>query len=260
MELKGDKRLVGLMLSGQQVQIPGANLFITQPTINQIVTFGEDNFLVAVSLLSSTKNLIKRIKQGNSELQRYSDFQLLMIVLQEDESIRLLVDNLFTLIFPDYLIRVEQASINFLVSYESEEDEEELQYALVGQIHPYNFENFQNLLYDLFTPKGSKESEPEFNPANEAAASIAAKLQKGREKRAEQRGPQSLFGIYCSILSIGLNIDINTLYNYTPFQLYDAYNRFASKMESDFYTRVSTMPFMDVSKMDRPEEWTRNLY
>ena len=59
MELKGDKRLVGLMLSGQQVLIPGANLFITQPTINQIVTFGEDDFLIAVSLLGNTKRLIE---------------------------------------------------------------------------------------------------------------------------------------------------------------------------------------------------------
>ena len=256
MELKGDKRLVGLMLSGQQVLIPGANLFITQPTINQIVTFGEDDFLIAVSLLGNTKRLIERIKQGNSELQMYPDFQLLMIVLQEDLSVRMLVENLFTLIFPNYLIQIEQAAINFLVQNEEDEDGQPL---LVGQIHPYNFEAFQNMLYDLFEPKGSKD-EPDFQPANEAAAAIAAKLQKGREKRAEQRGPQSLFGVYCSILSIGLNIDINILYNYTPFQLYDAYNRYVSKMESDFYMRVSTMPFMDTSKMDRPEEWTRNLY
>ena len=256
MELKGDKRLVGLMLSGQQIQLPGANLFITQPTINQIVTFGEDDFLIAISLLGNTKKLIDKVKQGNSELQMYPDFQLLMIVLQEDLSVRMLIENLFTLIFPDYLIQIEQVAINFLVQ---DEENEEAQPFLVGQIHPYNFEVFQNILYDLFSPKGSKE-EPDFQPANEAAAAIAAKLQKGREKRAEQRGPQSLFGIYCSILSIGLNIDINILYNYTPFQLYDAYSRYTSKMESDFYMRVSTMPFMDTSKMERPEEWTRNLY
>ena len=95
MELKGDKRLVGLMLSGQQIQLPGANLFITQPTINQIVTFGEDDFLIAISLLGNTKKLIDKVKQGNSELQMYPDFQLLMIVLQEDLSVRMLIENLF---------------------------------------------------------------------------------------------------------------------------------------------------------------------
>ena len=137
MELKGDKRLVGLMLSGQQIQLPGANLFITQPTINQIVTFGEDDFLIAISLLGNTKKLIDKVKQGNSELQMYPDFQLLMIVLQEDLSVRMLIENLFTLIFPDYLIQIEQAAINFLVQ---DEENEEAQPFLVGQIHPYNFD------------------------------------------------------------------------------------------------------------------------
>ena len=122
MELKGDKRLVGLMLSGQQIQLPGANLFITQPTINQIVTFGEDDFLIAISLLGNTKKLIDKVKQGNSELQMYPDFQLLMIVLQEDLSVRMLIENLFTLIFPDYLIQIEQAAINFLVQDEENEE------------------------------------------------------------------------------------------------------------------------------------------
>ena len=55
-------------------------------------------------------------------------------------------------------------------------------------------------------------------------------------------------------------MDINIFYNYTLFQLCDAYNRYMSKLQSDFYSRVSTMPFMDVSKMERPKEWTRHLY
>ena len=77
---------------------------------------------------------------------------------------------------------------------------------------------------------GDKDlEEREFNPVNDAAAAIAKKLQKGREKRAEARGKQSLFGIYCSTLSIGMNMDVNIFFNYTPFQLYDAYNRYFAK-------------------------------
>lgn len=253
MEFKGDKRAVGLILSGQQVPITNANLFITQPTINQIVSFGEDDFLTSISLLSHTKNLLKILKEGNSELEVYSDFQLLMIVLQEDISVNKLVFNLFELIFPDYIIEITNASINFFVI-----DEE--QKHLVGQIHPYNFEEFQTLLTDLFEPHINEDEQREFNPANDAAAAIAEKLKKGREKRAQMRGPQSLFGIFCSVLSIGLGMDIKTFYEYTPFQLYDAYVRYFEKQKSDFYTRISTMPFMDVSKIDRPEDWSRHLY
>lgn len=252
MEFKGDKSKVGLYLSGQQIEIPGANIFITQPTINQITVFGEDNFLIGVNLLIKTENLIDSLKEGNSELERYSDFQLLMTVLKEDPQVRDLIKHLFDLIFPDYKITIEDFGINFFI-----EDEE--QKILVGQIHPYNFDDFKILISDLFTSHGGEE-EVDFNPVNEAAAAIAKKLQKGRSQRAKIRGPQSIFGIYCSVLSIGLKMDIHTFFEYTPFQLYDAYIRFSSKEQSDFYMRISTMPFMDVSKMDAPKEWTRHLY
>lgn len=255
MEFKGDKTKVGLYLSGQEVEIPGANIFITQPTIKQIVRFGEDEFLITVCLLIKTENLIRQLKQGNSILEQYSDFQLLMTVLREDDSVRRMVQNLFELIFPDYKTEILDFGINFIAQDEDGKD------VFVGQIHSYNFDAFKILLSDLFMVHGNSDTEEkEFNPIDDRAAAIAAKLQKGREKRAQARGPQSLFGIYCSVLSIGLGIDINTFFNYTPFQLYDAYNRFTSKQQSDFYVRVSTMPFMDVSKMERPEEWSRQLY
>lgn len=256
MELKGDKSKVGLYLSGQQIEVPNANIFIVQPTINQIVSFGEDNFLIAINLLVKTENLTKQLKEGNSGLELYSDFQLLMIVLREDPSVRQMVQDLFELIFPDYSIQITELGINFLI-----QNKESEQNSFVGQIHAYNFDDFKILLSDLFTVHGDKDTEErEFNPANDAAAKIAKKLQRGREQRAQARGPQSLFGIYCSVLSIGLGMDINIFYSYTPFQLFDAYNRYFAKVQSDFYMRVSTMPFMDVSSMDQPKEWSRHLY
>jgi hypothetical protein len=57
-----------------------------------------------------------------------------------------------------------------------------------------------------------------------------------------------------------MNIDINTIYNYTPFQLYDAFNRYWKKVSNDFYTKVSTTPMMDTSKMEEPESWSENIY
>lgn len=255
MEFQGDKTKVGLYLSGQQIEIPGANIFIEQPTIKQIVNFGEDNFLIAVNLLSRTENFIQQIKEGNSELVAYSNFQLLMIVLKEDESVRKLVQNLFGLIFPNYLIDIQEFGINFLI------EDEQGKRNMVGQIHPYNFDEFQKLIGDLFTDhRPLKEDERPFNPANDAAAIIAKKLERGRARKAEAQGQKSIFGVYCSVLSIGLCMDINVFFNYTVFQLYDAYNRFMDKMQADLYMRVSTMPFLDVSNMDKPDEWGRNLY
>ena len=257
MAIKGDKKRLGLILSGQPLPIKDANIFMTQPKIKDIVLFGEDDFLVAVQMLVSMEQFVDQIKQGNSELNIISDFQLLLIMVNEDPTIKRMILELFTLIFPDYKVEFTENTIDFLFSADEEQQ-------LVGRIHPFNFENLQNVLNDAFIPQGDNEREPDYNPANDMAAQIAEKIKKGREKvhaqKATSEGEHSLFADYCSTLSIGMHMDVGIFFNYTPFQLYDAYRRFFSKEQSDFYMRVTSMPMMDTSKMEAPPEWQRNLY
>ena len=134
----------------------------------------------------------------------------------------------------------------------------------MGQLHPYNFDEFKFLLINMFEPqKSESEKLLDYNPANDAAAAIAEKLKKGRKKAQEAKGeggPQSLFANYISTLAIGLKMDVRILFEYTPFQLYDSYQRFFEKESNDLYMRVSTMPFMDTSSMEVPKAWSRNLY
>lgn len=242
---KGEK--VGLYLSGQPVQIEDCNIAITQPTIKDVVVYGEDEFLICINILGHPENIVNQMKQGNSELAAFDDFQLLLVVLRQEPTIKQSIIDLFNLIFPEYEIKFEDASIDFYIIQEEQK-------RLVGRIHAFNFSSFQEIINDLFEPAG----EVEYNPANDAAAKIAAKLKAGRERRKQQNakyeGPQSLFGRYTSILAIGMQMDINVFYNYTPFQLYDAFNRYFAKVQSDFYTKVSTTPLMDVSKMETPED------
>ena len=253
MGIKGDKRKIGLILSGQPLPIEGANIFMTQPRIKDIVLFGEDDFLVAIQMLIEMKKFTESVKQGNFKLDILSDFQLLLIMMEEDPTVKEMIFNLFELIFPDYQINISEGAIDFLI-----EDQ------IVGRIHPFNFEFFQNMLSDAFIPQNDSEREPDYNPANDMAAKIAEKIKKGREKvhaqQAAAEGDHSLFADYCSVLSIGMQMDINIFFNYTPFQLYDAFKRFFSKEASDFYMRVSSMPLMDTSKMEAPLDWNRNLY
>jgi len=245
MGIKGDKRKIGLILSGQPLPIEGANIFMTQPRIKDIVLFGEDDFLVAIQMLIEMKKFTESVKQGNFKLDILSDFQLLLIMMEEDPTVKEMIFNLFELIFPDYQINISEGAIDFLI-----EDQ------IVGRIHPFNFEFFQNMLSDAFIPQNDSEREPDYNPANDMAAKIAEKIKKGREKvhaqQAAAEGDHSLFADYCSVLSIGMQMDINIFFNYTPFQLYDAFKRFFSKEASDFYMRVSSMPLMDTSKMEAP--------
>ncbi len=251
MAIKGDKKNLGLILSGQPLPVADANVFVTQPNIKDIVQFGEDDFLVSTQMLVSMEQFVDQIKQGNSELNIISDFQLLLVMVNEDLTIKKMILDLFTLIFPEYKVKFTENTIDFFIK----DDEKDL---LVGRIHPFNFENFQNVLNDAFIPQGDNEREPDYNPINEAAEKIAEKIKKGRQKIHEQRakteGPHSLFADYCSILSIGMRMDINIFFSYTPFQLYDAYKRFFSKEQSDFYMRISSMPLMDTSKMETPPE------
>lgn len=257
MAIKGDKKELGLILSGQPLPIKDANIFVTQPKIKDIVLFGEDDFLIGIQMLVSMEQFANQIKQGNSELNIISDFQLLLIMVEEDPTIKRMIMELFTLIFPDYKIIFTENTIDFLFSDENQDH-------LVGRIHPFNFENFQTVLNDAFIPQGDNEREPDYNPANEMASKIAEKIKKGREKvhaqKAASEGDHSIYADYCSTLSIGMHMDISIFFNYTPFQLYDAYRRFFSKEQSDFYMRVSSMPMMDTSKMEVPPDWQRNLY
>lgn len=253
MGAKGVK--VGLYLSGEDVPIKDCNIVLTQPKIRDVVKFGEDEFLIGTQVLGHTNKMLEQMREGNSELEAFSDFQVLLVILKEEETIKDSVMNFLEFLFPQYEIKLTENSIDFYV----EQDEKKF---VGGRIFPFNFEAFQQTIADLFEP--SKDSDEEYNPANEAAAAIAKKLEEGRKRKQEMQagkeGPQSLFGRYASILSIGLQMDINIFYDYTPFQLYDAFQRYFSKVSSDLYTKVSTTPLMDVSNMEQPKDWSRNLY
>lgn len=249
MKYQGD---IGLYLSGAPVPLPECALFITQPTVRQIVQFGESNFLTAVHLLSKTNEYLDPIREGNPELAKKTDFQLLMIMIHEDKSIRSYLDSFFELTFPEYNVNYEQNAIVFSLR---EDDKRK------GMITMYSFDKFVSVVKELFTTETSEKED--YNPANEAAAKIAEKLKKAREQTDPKSSSDeniSLFGTYASILSVGLKMDINIFYNYTPFQIVDNFKRYWEKDKSDFYRKVSITPLMDTSKMEVPEEWTRNLY
>lgn len=251
MSIQGDKKKLGLILSGQPLLIENANIFITQPKIKDIVLFGEEDFLATVQLLSNMEQFTEMVKKGNFNLEVVSDFQLLLMIINQDSTVKNMVMNLFSLIFPDYEIEITENSIDFLL-------EEDGNKHVIGRLHPFNFEEFQKILNDAFLPQVDNEREPDYNPANDAAKQIADKIKAGRDKvhalQSEKEAPHSIFCNYCSTLSIGMNIDINIFFNYTPFQLYDSQKRYMEKVRYDYYMRVSTMPFMDVSKMDEPPD------
>jgi hypothetical protein len=152
------------------------------------------------------------------------------------------IHSFFELIFPRYKVDIRDGDICF---YEDDRR--------VGMVNLYNYKIFCDTIGILF----SLSSKTKYNPANKKARQLVEKFKKREEILAKEKGQDkkspSLFGSYISVLSVGMNLDINTLFNYTPFQLFDVFNRYWKKVNSDFYQRVSTMPMMDTSKMEEPE-------
>lgn len=245
MDLKG---LYPLALSGQKIMIEDCNIVITPPKIKDILLFGEDVFFSAVQVLGKTQDITEKVKEGNPQLEIVSDFQVLLMIMAQDTEITEHVNTFFELVFPDYLVKIEEGSIQFF-NPETE--------ALSSMIHPFNFDIFKKYIEVLFTPNRGVKSDLDYNPANDRAAEIAKKLKEGRRRAQEMKKEgkiDSAFGTYISSLSIGLGMDINIFFNYTPFQLFDSFERFTTKMSYDYYKRVASMPFMDVSKTDPPKE------
>lgn len=250
MKYKGD---IGLYLSGAPVPLPECALFITQPTIKQIMQFGETTFLTAAHLIGDTEKYLEDVRAGNPELAHKSDFQLLLTLLVEDTGMKKYMDTFFELVFPDYDIKYEKAAISFFLKDEESKNPS-------GMVTMYSFQKFQRTISELFIV--SSESKEEYNPVNDTAKKIAEKLKKGREKTQSANGNEinSLYGSYASILSVGMHMDINIFFNYTPFQLMDSFKRYFEKEKCDYYKKLASTPMMDISKMDEPEDWTRNFY
>ena len=250
MNYKGD---VGLYLSGAQVPIEGCGVFITPPTIKAVAQFGENDFLLAVRAMSVDRAFIGPIKDSTPQFENVPDFQILLTVVNSDEKLLDVINRFLTVVFPNYFVEVKQ---NMICFKENEEDK-----AMKGMINQFNCENFCATIKELFWPP--QKNDKEFNPANAKAEEIARKIEAGRRKTASDAlggENSSLFGLYASVISIGLAVDINVIYRYTPFQLFDAFTRYMKKSEYDLFMKIKTTPMMSTEGVEEPDHWATNIY
>lgn len=250
MGLKGD---YAQMLAGLPIRLKQSNIAITQPSVKDICAMGEDSFFSSLVIFTKAKDLTAPEKDGNPRLRGMPDFQIIMQIIDRDAQVKTMVTSLFNLIFPDYFWNLDIGCFQFKAMKDGPN---------IGQLNPMNMQEFADVLGELFIPYGQKEKD--YNPANDRAQQIAEKIKRGRQKlnelNQENGNAISLFGSQISTLSVGLNMDINTLYSYTPFQLYDSYFRYTKKLAYDIYQKVIMTPFMDASNMDTPDNWLDNIY
>lgn len=223
-----------LLMSGEDIPLISANLVIHNPTIKEIATvfLYENDFLTGFEFLFFEKTKLGQKEQ--TMLQSLSDYEILVALLNNsEEDIPMkkqlgFLKNFLSLLFNKYDIEYNEDNI-----------------VLTQNNHVYFidenvFNQIKQAVHQMFPFKGKEVLD--FNPQSKRAKEIAEKIKKGREKiekqKRQNKGLDSLFEKYVSILSIGLKMPIKELYQCTVFQLFNMFERYEKKITYDVHLKA----------------------
>ena len=146
------------------------------------------------------------------------------------------------LIFPEYSIEITEKEILF-----KKEEEEE-----AHSINNENFEQFKKIFNKMFNFE--KNIEEEYNPSGDMAQRIVEKLNKRHQilsaKKGAERKKIDVLARYLSILAVGQHKDLNSLLQYTVYQLYDEFERYRLKLDYDIYFKASLAGAKDLKEVE----------
>ena len=101
----------------------------------------------------------------------------------------------------------------------------------------------------------------DYNPSGEFAKKIAEKLKERKRRLAEQKGSSAgkiaIFSRYISILSVGEQKDMNSLLQYTVYQLFDEFQRYEMKVGFDYYIQAKMAGAKDLKEVD---DWMKDIH
>ena len=241
-----------LLLSGNDIPFPEAQLTIHQPTVKEVAYVGEENFFTGYQILNISKNLFN--EEDKTSLEDQSNFDILIAILRERNAVmqknRNCVLMLLAIMFPKYAIKLKENCIEL-----DEEIDGEIK---AHKIDNSNFESFQMIIKKMFSFTG--EQDDAVNPSGDMAKKIAEKLKKRHQKLAEQAGDIQKVDVisrYSSILAIGTEIDLNTILNYSVYQLFDQFQRYQLKMGYEMYVKAKMAGAKDLEEV---EDWMKDIH
>ena len=211
------------LATGIDIPIPECQLVVHQPTIKEIGAVGEKEFFTAIQCLCISNQM------DRTDLEGVSNFQIFMTIMSDKGSSdkKNMVINTLYLLFPKYHISITPRALLFNLENEN----------II--IDENNFSSLQEVLRQISCLNGSKGDQ--FNPGNAAAAEIARKLERGRQRVAAQKqgagNNASVFSQYLSILSVGLHMSLQDLSNLTVYQFYDLIDRYTLYINWDLDLR-----------------------
>ena len=241
-----------LLLSGNDIPFPEAQITIHQPTIKEVAYMGEENFFIATQLLNVSKNSL--IEEDKVNLEQYSNFDILIAILKEQNAVmrknKDCIIMILTLLFPYHEIEIGEQEIKLIHKDNREE---------ISSINNNNFLEFQSILNKMFN-FGGGDTQTEFKPAGDMARKIADKLKKRHQKLAEQKNEVTKVDIisrYASVLAIGQKLDLNSVLKLTVYQLFDQIQRYELKSGYEIYIQAKTAGASDLKEV---EDWMKDIH
>lgn len=245
------------LMTGVDIAVPEIQASIHQPTIKEISYLGETIYFSIMQSFCFNKDiLIAANPQGKNALTQMNDFQIFMMLMldprnpdkakRQNELISVL-----TILFPGYVVQFLPNGIFF--------NNQQIKHNFT--LDERNFDAIKfvlNNIAGLNNTTGAQNST--FNPTNKAAAAIAAKLMKGRERVAKDKGftADGVLARYVSILTIGLHsMSLNDCLNLTVYQLYDLVERYGLWVGWDLDIRSRLAGGKPDSK---PDDWMKDIH
>lgn len=205
--------------AGGPIPFADTGYSVRQPRLYDIAAMGEKDFFQALGVFLTDKDNFK-----NPDKIRDEDIFLFICGLMAEDKGSLGLENkcieFLLLLFPQFKIGTLYEYNIVLV-----EDLKNLNENFLI-INNENFFEFQNILKKIFMFSTQEEK---YNPGNEEARRIAEKLKRGNAIAAQEKGESENSSVlirYCSVLSVGLELDINIILNYTYLQFRDILARF----------------------------------
>ena len=232
---------------GTDIPIPQLQLILHQPSIKEIALIGEQVFFTGFQTLIIDKHMVT---QDETVLRDLTNFQVFMTIMttKETKDKHDAVLSLFELLFPNSKITLLPASL--LISVDG----------MTAMVDENNFDHFQEVLRQVFS-FGNKTDQSTFNPADEQARQIAAKLMRGRERVAAQKSGQassSILSQYLSVLTIGLgSMSLNDCMNLTVYQLFDLIERYMLYVDWDIDIRAR---MAGATPNEHPDNWMKDIH
>ena len=238
-----------LLFSGNDIPFTSSGVTIHHPTIKEIAYLGEDTFFTGYQMLIISKNILSQEDKVN--LETLTNFDILIAILEERNAVmqknRNCIQMVLMLLFPEYEITFTKKAI--ILKKENEE----------SSLNSNNFEEFQDILKQMFSFGDTNGVPQDFNPDGPMAARIAEKLKKRHQVLAEKNPNDNfdIIGRYVSVISTGLSIDINSVMNYTIYQLFDQIKRYELKTSYDLYVKGKFAGDQDTKE---PEDWMKSVH